>query len=231
MSQEETLIIHSFFSSSCGQRILIAAHLKSLHFTYNPVNLATREHETPSFKALNPSGHIPVLEIKRADGTQHLISQSLAILEYFEEQYPNTSPLLPTTKEPERRAKVRELVNIMATDCFPPTNSWVSSKVQAIRDSKADKNNFVQAINKAGFAAFEKLLEGCAGKYCVGDEITLADVCLVPQVDLVHWYGIGEEELGEWPLLKAVYGRLMEVEAFRKANWKRQIDTPEKFRE
>ena len=116
----------------------------------------------------------------------------------------------------------------MASDCFPPTNSFVSGKVKAIRGSNEDRDAFVQAVNYAGFEAYEKALEECGGKYSFGDEITLADVCLVAQMDVAVWYGVKFER---FPRVKAVYDRLMEVEAFKAANWKKQVDTPEKYRE
>jgi maleylacetoacetate isomerase len=226
-STPETLTLHSYFASSCGQRILIAAALKGIALTYKPVNLGADENQSADYRSLNPSGGIPVLEVHQNNGSKFVLGQTIAILEYFEERFPKQSPLLPPSTDIETRARVRQMVGIMASDAFPPSNSKVSEKVKAIRGDVEDQKNFVKEINAGAFAAYEILLERHGGKYSVGDVITLADVFLVPQADLAVRYGF---DVSKYPRTKLVYDRLMELDSFKKAHWTKQDDTPEKYR-
>lgn len=193
------------------------------------------EHEGETYRDLNPSASIPtlVVETPSADPTKEpskfSIGQSVAILEYLEEVFPNQKPLLPPPSQPAERARVRELMYIITSDIFPPTNARIAGRVRALRDSRDDQMEWAKKIFNEGFTAYEKMLERYfdGKKYSAGDEVTLADVCLVPQVEQVRFYGV---DFGGWPRLSAVIERLEALEAFRKAGWKRQGDTPEQHR-
>jgi len=227
-----TYHLHTFFASSCAARIRIALNLKDIPVIFHYVDMEKEQHESESYRALNPSASIPTLVVESSEGsndesTPFTITQSVAILEYLEEVFPDQVPLLP--KGAQTRARVRELMYIITSDIFPPTNSRIVTRVRRIRDSPEDEKEFAKTILNEGFAAYEKMLERYfpGKKYSAGDEVTLADVCLVPQVEQARFYGV---DFGQWPLLNGVIERLEELEAFKKAGWKRQGDTPGKFK-
>ncbi|KAF2256978.1 maleylacetoacetate isomerase [Trematosphaeria pertusa] len=230
-----TYHLYTFYCSSCAARIRIATNLKRIPVISHYVNMQSDEHETEDYRELNPSASIPTLVVETSNGargepSKFSITQSVAILEYFEEVFPDSSPLLPPPSQPEARARVRELMYIITSDIFPPTNARIAQRVRGIRNSRDDQMSFARTIFNEGFTAYEKMLERYSKgkKYSAGDEVTLADVCLVPQVQQARFYGV--VDLGQWPLLSGVIGRLEDLEAFRKAGWKYQGDTPEEHR-
>jgi maleylacetoacetate isomerase len=227
-----TYHLHTFFASSCAARIRIALNLKDIPVISHYVDMEKNEHESDSYRALNPSASIPTLVVETSHGPDSesslfTLTQSVAILEYLEEAFPDQVPLLP--KDAQSRARVRELMYIITSDIFPPTNSRIATRVLAIRDSNDDQTKFVKTIMNEGFAAYEQLMERYfeGNKYSAGDEVTLADVCLVPQVEQARFYGI---DFAQWPILNGVIERLESLEVFRSAGWKRQGDTPEKHK-
>jgi maleylacetoacetate isomerase len=115
--------------------------------------MAKAEHSAGSFKLLNPSGALPVLVVIDSDG-ETVLTQSIAILEYLEETgSQDQMALLPPAARPKDRAKVRELVGIIAADLFPPANSRVARLVRGIRDELKDQVDFVRQIMSTGFAS------------------------------------------------------------------------------
>ncbi|KAF2792474.1 Maleylacetoacetate isomerase [Melanomma pulvis-pyrius CBS 109.77] len=226
--------LYTFFASSCASRIRIAFHLKDIPLTSHYINMGKDEHESESYRAINPSAAIPVLVVETlqqgsSEPSRFTLAQSIAILEYLEETFPTRHPLLPPLSQPEERARVREFMYIVTSDIFPPTNARIAGRVRAIRDSRDDKTAFVTKIMSEGFQAYEKLLERYSQgkKYSVSDEVTLADVCLVPQVEQARFY---ELDFSIWPLLSGVIERLEKLDAFKKSGYEYQGDTPEKYK-
>lgn len=217
-STKPTYQLYSYSGSTCSARIIIAAQLLSIQLELSAINLAAGEHVTEAFKLINPSLAVPVLVIREADGDETRISQSIAILEYLEEVHTATagSLLLPPASRPKDRAKVRELVGIVASDIFPPTKGRIAKKVRAIRGEVADQINWVHGVMAAGLAGYEALLTDCAGRYSFGDEVTMADVVLVPAYDMAIGYKVG---LGPYPTVKCVYENLIQTDVFKKTNW------------
>ncbi|KAJ5874785.1 Maleylacetoacetate isomerase [Penicillium soppii] len=170
---------------------------------------------------------MPTLVVTSANGEKTTIHQSMTILEYPEERFPDRSPLLPTALRD--RVQVRDLVNIIAIDTQPPTNSRVAKRVKAIRCSLGDQTEFVIQAFTDGFKAYENLLakQDRTGIYSFGDTLSMADVVLVPAVDQALFYRF---ELDGFPNIKRVYSALKELEPFKAADWRNQGDTPEKFR-
>lgn len=161
----------------------------------------------------------------------------------MEESHP-TPALLPPASSPVLRARVRELVYMITSDIFPPTNSRVAQMVKDVRGERGtsapslfhhplihadDAWNFVHTIMKKGFTAYEEMLAAYfpAGPYSAGEAVTLADVVLIPQVEQARFYKL---DFSAWPLLSGVIARLEDLEAFKKAGWRTQGDTPEKDR-
>ncbi|KAF2708504.1 Maleylacetoacetate isomerase [Pleomassaria siparia CBS 279.74] len=229
-----TYHLYTFFASSCASRIRIAFHLKGIPLTSHYIDMRNDEHQSEAHRALNPSAAIPVLVVETLDPetdqtSKVTLTQSVAILEFLEETFPAQRPLLPPASQPVERARVRELVYIVTSDIFPPTNSRIATRVRGIRDSKDDKTAFVTNIMSEGFQAYEGMLERYSRdkKYSASDEITLADVCLIPQVEQARFYDM---DFTVWPLLNGVIGRLEKVDAFRQSGYEYQGDTPAQYK-
>ncbi|CAI7636784.1 unnamed protein product [Penicillium glandicola] len=223
----DTFLLYSYFCSSCCQRIIIAAHLKGIPLEYTYINLGTKEHTTDEYKESNPSASVPTLIVTRINGEKTILRQSMTILEYFEERFPNISPLLP--RGLQDRMHVRDLVNIIAIDTQPTTNNRIVQRVKAIRGSSEDEDEFAKQAFIDGFQAYESLLTTQAGEgpYSFGDTVSLADVVLVPTVDQAILFKL---DLDFVPNIKRIHSALKELEAFKAADWRNQGDTPEKFR-
>jgi maleylacetoacetate isomerase len=226
---KSTYHLYTFYASSCAARLRIAFNLKNLDYVPHYVDMNTDDHESEAYRAINPSASIPTLRIETEGEAPFTIAQSVAILEFLEETFPSRTPLLPPPSDTKARARVRELMYIVTSDIFPPTNSRIAQSVKAVRGEREDALTFVRTIMNRGFATYETYLSTYFpnGKYSAGDAITLADVCLIPQVEQARFYKI---DFAQFPLLSGVIERLEKVEAFRKAGWRMQGDTPEKDR-
>lgn len=219
----DEISLYTYYRSSCSARLRIALRLKNLPHTQSHISLTDGSHKSSTYTSTNPSGTVPTLIIKNNSGSEIKITQSIAALEYLEEAYPTLAkPLLP--HNPALRAKVRELVNIVACDIQPPTNLNI---LQFIEKSGGNKVEFAKKKMSEGLKAYEALLKDCGGKYSAGDELTLADVCLQPAVWNALRFGV---DFSQIPRVKEVSDRLAEVEAFQKAHWNCQPDTPEELR-
>jgi len=123
-------------------------------------------------------------------------------------------------------AKVRELVNIIACDMQPVTNLRVLRSVKKLGGEQAPAEWAKEWMTK-GLQAYDKVCEGCAGRYSVGDSVTMADVCLAPAVEGALRYGV---EVQEMKTIWRVYNEAKGLDAFKKGDWKHQGDTPGEFR-
>lgn len=215
--------LYSYFRSSCSARVRIAAHWKGLELNYKYVHLLKDEQKADGYTGLNPNKSVPTLVI-REDGQEFLIRQSVAILEYLEERHPDLPKLLPAPSNVIGRAKVRDLVNIVACDIQPVTNLRILNKVRPLG---ADANEWQQTFMTAGLSAYEAIASETAGKYSVGDEVTMADVILAPAVDGALRFKV---DMNKFPTIKRIYDELASLEAFKKGNWKAQPDTPAELR-
>lgn len=218
-----SLTLYTYFRSSCSARVRTAANLKDIRLEFRYVNLLKDEQCSDAYTAVNGCKTVPTLIIE--EGTQVTkIQQSVAILEYFEEAFPDTLRLLPDTKDVTARALVRQLVNIVACDIQPPTNLKI---LRRIDEFKQDRSIWAKSIMIEGLRAFEQIAVESAGKFCVGDELTLADVVLAPAVEGALRYGV---DLDEFPTIKAVFSRLSTIDAFIHGGWRNQEDTPLELR-
>mmetsp|Transcript_20343 Transcript_20343/g.34715 ORF Transcript_20343/g.34715 Transcript_20343/m.34715 type:complete len:215 (+) Transcript_20343:49-693(+) len=208
------IILHSYWRSSCSWRVRIALAHKKIKYQYKAVHLLNDggEQFKPDYVKLNPSKEVPTLEI---DG--HAICQSVAILEYLEETRPE-NPLLPTN--PIEKAKVRQLVNIVASDTQPVQNLRVLLYAMS---KGADKLEWGKHWITKGFEAFEQVVASTAGQYCVGDQVTLADVALVPQVYNANRFGV---DMSQFPTINRIHAALEELDAFKAAHPDVQPDAP-----
>ncbi|PYH98815.1 Maleylacetoacetate isomerase [Aspergillus ellipticus CBS 707.79] len=222
--------LHTYFRSSCSARLRIALRLKSLPYTSIPINLLKDEQHDPKNTALNPSATVPTLILTSTNNnpattTTTIIPQSLAALEYLEEVYPDKHPLLPPLSDPEARATVRTLANIIACDVQPVTNLRILKRVAPLGMDRAE---WSRGLVEEGLQAYEEIAVKSAGAFSVGDRVTLADVCLLPAV----WGAerVGVDVQGQYPTVWRVKEGLEGLEAVREAHWRNQGDTPEEFR-
>lgn len=201
--------LYSFFRSGTSHRVRIALNFKGLDYEQVAVDLRREEHLGDAFKAINPQQLVPVLE---AD--ERLMIQSPAIIEWLEERYPSP-PLLPG--DAADRAQVRSLAAIVGCDIHPVNNRRI---LEALRHrfgaDEAAVNDWCGTWISAGFNAIEKRLEEdpLRGEFCYGNQPTLADVYLVPQVDSARRFKVN---LTRWPLIQAVDNACGQLEMFRKA--------------
>ncbi|XP_006884711.1 PREDICTED: maleylacetoacetate isomerase isoform X1 [Elephantulus edwardii] len=209
-------VLYSYFRSSCSWRVRIALTLKGIDYETVPINLVKDggQQFSDEFQALNPMKQVPALKI---DGVT--IGQSLAIIEYLEETRP-TPRLLP--QDPKKRAIVRMISDLIAGGIQPLQNLSVLKQVGQEKQLTWAQN----AIN-SGFNALEKILQNTAGKYCVGDEISMADLCLVPQVANAERFKV---DLTPYVTINRINKTLLALEAFQVTHPCRQPDTPPELR-
>ncbi|KAG6613638.1 Maleylacetoacetate isomerase [Phytophthora cinnamomi] len=204
--------LFNFWKSSCSWRVRIALAWKGIEYEYRPVNLAASgggEQHLDSYRKLNPNQRVPTLVV---DG--HALAQSGAILEYLEEAHPE-KPLLP--RDLLQRAQVRNLCGIVGCDTQPAQSMGLSAKVADLQSpATADERlALVVAWNaqwiSRGLQAFEDELARSAGRYCVGDEVTLADVYLLPQVFNARVCNV---DVASYPTISRVVATLEQLPAF-----------------
>ncbi|XP_040916417.1 maleylacetoacetate isomerase isoform X2 [Toxotes jaculatrix] len=215
MATQTKPVLHGYFRSSCSWRVRIAFALKGIEYDQVPVNLIKDggQQLTKEYKTLNPMQQVPAVEI---DGIT--LSQSLAVIQYIDETRP-APRLLPA--DPKKRAQVRMISDLIASGIQPLQNLYVIQKIGA------EKVQWAQHFIDRGFQALEPLLKQTAGKYCVGDEISMADVCLVPQVYNAERFKV---DVGQYPTIKRLNQTLLEIEAFKVSHPSCQPDTPADLR-
>ncbi|WP_168454877.1 maleylacetoacetate isomerase [Sphingopyxis microcysteis] len=205
-----TLRLHNFFRSSTSTRLRVALNLKGLEYDYVAYVLRKNQHRSPEYLALNPAGLVPALELE--DGT--VLTQSLAIIEWLDETYPDP-PLLPT--DPLGRARVRSLAYMVAFEIHPLNNLRVLNRLgtQFDADDDAVAQWFVHWVT-ATFEPLEAMLAGSreTGQFCHGDAPTLADICLYSQIWNNQRFSIPIET---WPTIARIFSDLDGLPAFRNA--------------
>jgi maleylacetoacetate isomerase len=201
-------VLYDYWRSSASYRVRIALNLLGIAYEAVPIDLLARKHRSPDHLARNPQGLVPVLDI---DGLR--LTQSLAIVEYLHETRPG-STLLPA--DPTSRARVRALSCAIAMDIHPVCNIGPVGYLLALTNgSESVRMAWMQKFIGDGLAALEKLLEHPAtGRFCHGDQPTMADLCLVPQVYNAKRWQVDIAALGR---VNAIAAACAELPAFRAA--------------
>ncbi|MCB9637358.1 MAG: maleylacetoacetate isomerase [Myxococcales bacterium] len=218
------LTLFSYFRSSASYRVRIALAWKGLDYTYHPVHLLEDggQHRKESYLRYNPMAELPTLLVERQGAPDIAIAQSVAILEYLEECYPNPT-LLP--QSPEERARVRQLVQIVNSSIQPIQNLKVMQQLQAqFGVQREDTLAWSKYWIDRGFEGLERLLSQTAGAFAFGEHVTLADVVLVPQVYNAYRFGV---EMSKFPTIARVAEAAKALEAFQAAAPEVQPDTPQ----
>lgn len=201
------LKLYTYFRSSAAYRVRIALNLKGLAFEPEVVWLPSGEQAGPAYRSVNPQGLVPTL----VDGDLRL-SQSMAILEYLEEQHPAV-PLLPA--DAAGRARVRSLAQLVACDIHPLNNLRVLNYLRGpMKQDEDTVNAWYRHWCQIGLAAYEAGLADGGGRFSHGDQPTLADVCLVPQVFNAQRFAV---DMGPYPRLMAVNEACLSLDAFARA--------------
>jgi maleylpyruvate isomerase len=205
-------LLHGFFRSGASYRLRIALALKGMAYRQASYSLRDGEQRSPAFLALNPQGLVPALEI---DGA--VLTQSLAIIEYLDETRDGPK-LLPA--DAVLRAKVRAAAQIIACDTHPIQNLKVLGWVRGLGQDEAGINAWGARVIGEGFAALDAFIAPYAGRFCFGDDVTLADVCLVPQLVNARRFGLTQIP----PRLLAIEAQCLALPAFEAARPEHQPD-------
>jgi len=183
--------LFDYYRSSASYRVRIALNLKSVDYESVPINLAAGAQKEAEYRAFNPQGFVPVLEV----GEQR-ITQSLAIIDYLETAYQQPC-LLPAGAAD--RAHVLSMALTIACDIHPLNNLRVLKHlVGPLGQDEDAKNDWIAKWIGEGLAALESMAVPRAGRFLFGDEPTLADICLVPQMYNARRFDV---PLGDYPLL------------------------------
>ncbi len=216
----DRLRLYSYWRSSAAYRVRIGLNLKGLAYETVPVHLVRDggEQHSDAYRQANPQQLVPVLE-----HGQRMLRQSVAILEYLDEIWPQPALLPATARE---RARVRGLAHLIACDVHPLNNLRVLQYFE--RDwnvPQAEREVWVRHWIDEGFAAFEALLldHPSTGDFCDGDTPTLADCCLIPQVYNARRFGM---ELDRYPNIARVEAACLAHPAFDAARPEVQPDAP-----
>ncbi len=207
--------LFGYWRSSATYRVRIALALKELDYDHAPVNLLEGEQKSEAHLARNPLGLVPALETD--DGA--VLTQSLAIIEYLEEQFPQPS-LLPA--DAAARAAARAMALTLASEAQPLMNLRIQQYLK--NEGGFDADNMTAWLNRwpgSAMAAVEKQVEKYGGKFCVGDAPSIADCCLVPQFYAAARFGI---DVSDFSKLNEINTRCLEHPAFKKAHPDNQPD-------
>jgi maleylpyruvate isomerase len=210
--------LYTYAQSSAAYRVRIALNLKGLKPDYEFVHLLKDggQQHALTYRALNPQELVPTLDV---DG--HAIGQSLAIIEYLDETHPKP-PLLP--KEPLARARVRQIAYAIACDIHPVNNLRVRQYLKTVLNVTDEAGSaWYRNWIEVGFKGVEAMLSGSneTGTYCHGDQVTIADICLVPQVANARRFNI---PLEPYPTIVGIDEALRKLPAFIAAAPEKQPD-------
>ena len=214
----EPLQLYTYWRSSAAYRVRIGLNLKGLAHDLVPVHLVRDggQQHAASYVALNPQQLVPTLRHGEV-----VLTQSMAILEYLDEVFPQV-PLLPAATQ--ARARVRALAQVVACDIHPLNNLRVMQYLEREADlDAARRERWTRHWMDEGFAALETMLAASAqtGRFCHGDAPGLADCCLVPQLYNAHRFGV---DLAPYPTLARIEQACLALPAFDRARPENQPD-------
>lgn len=208
------LRLHNYWRSSASQRVRIALGLKGLAWEYVVVNILEGKQSATAYKAHNPMAQVPTLEIIEDDGRTHHLTQSLPIIEYLDERFPEP-PLLPRALED--RARARAIAEMVNSGIQPLQNL---STTNAVGKMGGDVKIWVQGFIARGLEAIEAAVAPDT-RFAVADTPTIADCVLVPQIHSARRFGV---DLAPFPRISAIGAACEALPAFANAAPDRQPD-------
>ena len=198
------LTLYHYWRSSASWRARWVFALKGIECDFVHIGLLDGEAEGEAHLKRNPLGYVPVLE---KDG--QYLCESLAIIQWAEENYPKPALM---TGDSWKRAQIRMLAEAINASTQPPQN--LSVMLHHAPDNPAEQKKWAQHWNQHGLSAYEALVKPLAGRFSVGDEITLADICLIPQCAAAMRQ---EVDLAAYPTVSRIFKAAMETDACRKS--------------
>lgn len=208
--------LYSYFRSSAAYRVRIALNLKGLDYELKAVHLLKNggEQHSAAYRQLNASELVPTLQDQ-----QLVLGQSLSILEYLEERYPEPA-LLPT--DLALRAKIRSFAQSIACDLHPLNNLRVLQYLETeLAVDPQQKDQWYQHWTRKGLAVLEAQLADSNGQFCFTEQASFADCCLIPQVYNARRFHV---DLTAFPKIQSIYQHCMTLPAFYQAAPEQQID-------
>lgn len=203
-----TIILHDYFRSSASYRVRIALNLKGLVYEQRPVSLADGAQHSNAYRALNPQGFVPMLEM-----AGEKITQSLAIFDFLDSQV-DQPPFVPD--DPSGRAHVLALALTIACDIHPLNNLRVLKYLKnPLGQDQAAVDNWYRHWVTEGLTALEALARPRSGNFLYGDRVTMADICLVPQLYNARRF---ETPLETFPTLLRAEANALTIPAFQAAH-------------
>jgi maleylacetoacetate isomerase len=208
------IALYSFFRSSAAWRVRIALALKGLEYETIPINLRGGEHRESPYNDVNPGLLVPTLTVNG-----HTLAQSLAIVEYLDEVYPDTPQLV--FGDPARRAQIRAFALQIACEIHPLNNLRVLKflRTRLGQPEETVHGEWYRHWVLEGLDVLEQMVEG--PRYCFGDQVSLADATLVPQIANATRFHI---DLDQHPKLRSIVSHLESLDAFQAAAPERQPD-------
>lgn len=212
--------LYGYWRSSSTWRVRIALRHKGIAYDDRPVHLLREggEQHSPEYRALNPMEEVPTLELEHQGAGRLRLGQSLAIIQYLEAVRPDP-PLLPA--DPYLRARAWQLAEIVNSGVQPFQNASVLKRIK--EDLRGDDLAWVRHFIGRGLRALEALATETAGTFLVGDAVSVADLCLVPQLYGARRFGV---DLAPFPVLVRVEAACEALPAFADAHPDRQSDAP-----
>lgn len=215
-------VLYSYFRSSASWRVRIALAIKGVEYDQKPVHLVKDggQQKTEEYSSLNPMKQVPTLLI---DG--QTLTQSLPIIEYLDETRPGTN-IIPA--DPLTRFKARQVAEVINSGIQPVQNLSVLTMVGEWCNNPDKKAEWGHYYIEKGFHAVEKLLAAYAGVYSVGDSVTIADLCLIPQIYNANRFKV---DMSQFPTITRVGEALVKLDVFKAADPANQPDCPEEMRQ
>lgn len=197
-------VLYDYWRSSASWRVRIALNLAGLDWESRPVDLVAGDQRGAAHVARNPQALVPVLEI---DGLR--LTQSLAMLDYLEA----TGRVTLTPKDPGQAARMRAIALAIACDIHPVCNLRVAAHAVQITNREETRAEWMRHVIRPGLEAVEEMLDD-TGPYCMGPDLTQADLCLIPQLYNAARWGVPTDDL---PRVTRVASACADIDAFRRA--------------
>jgi maleylacetoacetate isomerase len=192
---EQTFTLFHYWRSSSSWRVRWVLAYKNIPCEFVAINLLENQQTSPEHLARNPMGYVPTLAINEPGKPTRYIAESTAIIEYLEELYPTPS-VLPG--DAEQRALIRQLCQIINADTQPIQNLCVG---KAHSSDVEERNRWNRMWIKKGLKAYETIVQSTAGTFSIGDELTAADMFLIPQLYNATRFDI---PLSDYPILERI---------------------------